>query len=306
VTISAAPPASAAAPAAPAPPVGPTRALADSAQRAPVVLTRAESLAIADAIRKRVTARRDSQFAKGERALADSLSRRFEQALSDSLTRIIAALRGGRRIEMRGFDPKEIQQLQEIAKRSAAMPNVPGVGTVPGMAGPSAPPTTVYKIVPPVTPDSSPYPPPKPGVHRVLLGVPRGLSARGELTAVGLAVTDSVRRSIAARPGYDVVDATSLSDPRLLPSRTRMGLARAVNAGAVLTALYFPRPDSSVMLQLQLFDVQRNRVVRVLESRPIDPRDPTRGIGDLISATLAALDDVDWRTTPADSLGRRP
>ena len=86
----------------------------------PIVLTRAESLAIADAIRKRVTARRDSQVAKGERALADSLSRRFEQALSDSLMRIIAALRGGRRIEGPGFDPKEHRALPEMAKMSAA------------------------------------------------------------------------------------------------------------------------------------------------------------------------------------------
>ena len=55
------------------------------------------------------------------------------------------------------------------------------------------------------------------------------------------------------------------------------------------------------MLQLQLFDVQRNRVMRVLESKPIDPRDPMSGVGDLVSATLAALDEVDWRPVVVDS-----
>jgi eukaryotic-like serine/threonine-protein kinase len=45
---------------APATGVGPARPLGDSATRTPIVLTRAESLAIAEAIRKRVTARRDS------------------------------------------------------------------------------------------------------------------------------------------------------------------------------------------------------------------------------------------------------
>jgi hypothetical protein len=73
----------------------------------------------------------------------------------------------------------------------------------------------------------------------------------------------------------------------------------------VLTGLYFPRPDSLVVLQLQLFDVQRNRVMRVLESKPIEPRDPMGGVGDLVSATLAALDQVDWRAYAADSVANR-
>jgi hypothetical protein len=84
-----------------------------------------------------------------------------------------------------------------------------------------------------------------------------------------------------------------------------MPLARAVGAGAVLTGLYFPRADSSVVLQLQLFDVQRNRVMRVLESKPIDVRDPMSGVADLVSATLAALDQVDWRAMAPDSSGVR-
>jgi hypothetical protein len=59
------------------------------------------------------------------------------------------------------------------------------------------------------------------------------------------------------------------------------------------------------VLQLQLFDVQRNRIMRVLESRPIDLRDPMNGLGDLVSATLAALDDVDWKSVVTDSSGVR-
>jgi hypothetical protein len=73
---------------------GTTRPLGDSAARTPIVLSRAESLAIAEAVRKRITARRDSQVAKGERAFADSLSRRLERALSDSLARLMTELRG--------------------------------------------------------------------------------------------------------------------------------------------------------------------------------------------------------------------
>jgi hypothetical protein len=75
----------------------------------------------------------------------------------------------------------------------------------------------------------------------------------------------------------------------------------------VLTGLYFPRPDSTLVLQLQLFDVQRNRIVRVMESRPIDPKAPMRGVGDIVADALAAMNDIDWRSGPADSLGaKRP
>jgi serine/threonine-protein kinase len=285
---------------------GATRPPGDSATRTPIVLSRAESLAIAEAVRKRITARRDSQIAKGEQAFADSLSRRFERALSDSLARIMTELRGGRRMEIRGLDPKELEKLQDIAKRAAATPNVPGV-TVPGATAmpkalPETGPVTVYRFAPrPGEPGA--IPPPPPGVRRVLVGVTRSSVARRELAAVSGAISDSIRRGIAAQPGYDVVDAAALTDPRLYAARTRTALARSVGAGAVVTGLYFPRPDSMVVLQLQLFDVQRNRVMRVLESKPISPTDPISGLGDLVNATVSALNDVDWRPLTVDSLG---
>jgi hypothetical protein len=267
------------------------------------VLTPAESLAIADAIRKRVTARRDSQVAKGERAIADSLSLRFERALSDSLTRIIGALRGDRRMEIRGFDPKELEKLREVAKMAAVLPNAPGARAIPEPPSPTAP-TTAYRIAPPPT-EAPPVPMPAAGIRRVLVGAARTPAIRRDLAGVSAAISDSLRRAIAGRPGYDVVDAATLTDPRFYASRGRTALARAVGAGAVLTGLYYPRPDSTLVLQLQLFDVQRNRVMRVLESKPIDVRDPMAGVADLVSATVAALDQVDWRPMPADSAPMR-
>ena len=281
--------------------------IGDSATRLPIVLTRAESLAIAEAVKKRITAHRDSQVAKGERAFADSLSRRFERALSDSLARIMAELRGGRRIDTRGFDPVELERLQEIAKRSAAaMPNVAPTVTVPGItAGPRGlPDRPGYRGSPSGEP--IPFPPPAPGVRRVLVGVARN-AYRSELSSIGAAVADSIRRAIGGQPGYEVIDAAQLTDPRLYGSRSRTSLGRAVGAGAVLTGLYFPRPDSTIVLQLQLFDVQRNRVVRVMESHPIDRKAPMRGVGDIVTVALTAMNDIDWRTAAADSLGpKRP
>jgi len=48
-------------------------------------------------------------------------------------------------------------------------------------------------------------------------------------------------------------------------------------------------------------------VVRAMESRPIDPRAPMRGVGDIVTAALTAMNDIDWRAGPADSLGpKRP
>ena len=310
VTVSAAPAAASASAAGGAAVAGApaARAIGDSAARAPIVLSRAESLAIADAVRKRITARRYSQVAKGEQAFADSLSRRFERALSDSLSRIMADLRGGRRVEVRGFDPKEIEQFKDLARRSATLPNViPPVATgTPGAAQPFPDPNrpmTVYRVAPGQS-EAPAYPPPAPGVRRVLLGTLRNSTSRRELAGVGTAITDSLKRAIAARPGYDVIEATSLTDPRL--SRSRTGLARAVGAGAVLTGLYFPRADSLVVLQLQLYEVRRNRVMRVVESKPIDVRDPLRGLGDLIAAVATALDDVEWRPLSPDSSAAKP
>ena len=282
--------------------------IGDSTARGPIVLSRAESLAIADAVRKRLTARRDSQVAKGERALGDSLSRRFERALSDSLSRILADLRGGRRVEVRGFDPKEIEQFRELARRGATLPNaattVPrppptGARPFPEQSGPM----TIYRVAP--GPGEAPvFPPPAPGVRRVLVGTTR-TSIRRELTGVGMAIADSLKRAIAARPGYEVIDAAALTDPRMYANRSRTALARTVGAGAVVQSLYFPRADSLVVLQLQLFDVQRNRVMRVVESKPIDVKDPMRGIDELIATVAAALDEVDWRP-PADTIGAKP
>jgi serine/threonine-protein kinase len=276
----------------------------DSTTRAPIVLTRAESLAIAEAVRKRVMAHRDSQVAKGQQAFADSLSRRFERALSDSLARIMAELRGGRRVEVRGFDPVELERLQEVAKRSAAgMPNVPPAMNPGVVGGPGLPDRPGYRGP---SGEPIPLPLPAPGVRRVLVGAVRN-AYRGELSAMGAAVSDSIRRAIAGRPGYEVIDAASLTDPRLYASRSRTSLGRAIGAGAVLTGLYFPRPDSTLVLQLQLFDVQRNRVVRVMESRPIDPKAPMRNVGDIVADAMTAMNDIDWRAGSSDSLGvKRP
>jgi hypothetical protein len=142
-------------------------------------------------------------------------------------------------------------------------------------------------------------------MRRVLFGAPRIVGTRREISAIGMTITDSVRRAIANAPGYDVVDASTLTDPRFYASRSRTALARAVGAGAVVTGLYVARPDSTVMLQLQLFDVQRNRVVRVLESKPMDLRDPMRAMGELGAATVAALEAVDWKPAPPDSASVR-
>jgi serine/threonine-protein kinase len=294
----------------------PPRPINDTAVRTPVVLSPAESLAIADAVRKRITARRDSQVAKGERAFADSLTRRFERALSDSLARLMTEMRGGRRVEVHGVDPKDLERFRELAKMANAIqgPNVPpnvqrvrpGAEKVaPNAAVAPAPPGQGIFRVP--TPDAAPpVPMPAPGVRRVLLGAPRMTGARREFAAISAAIADSVRRGIGAAPGYDVVEASQLTDPRFYANRSRTSLARSVGAGAVLTGVYFPRPDSTVVLQLQVFDVQRNRVARVVESKPMELRDPMRSLPDLIALTVAALETLEWKPPVPPDSARKP
>ncbi|HEX6048674.1 MAG TPA: serine/threonine-protein kinase [Gemmatimonadaceae bacterium] len=277
-------------------PGSPARTLGDSATRAPVVLTRAESLAIADAVRKRVTARRDSQVARGERTPSDSFSAQLARVLNDSLARMIAGMRQGRRVDVPGFDPKEIEKLRELARVGAVMPNV---SSVPPALGARPVPDRIRSAPPIASP--SPFPPPAPGVRRVVLGAARMSNTRREIAAIGAAIADSLRRAIAARPGYEVIEGAALNTLRVTGSRSRAALARAVGAGALLNGLYYPRADSVVVLQLQVFDLQRNRVVQVLESKPIDLRDPMRDLGELEASLLAALDGVAWRRPAADS-----
>ena len=280
------------------------RLAGDSAVRTPIVLTPAESLAIANAVRKRMTAQRDSQIAKGQRTQTESLTVRLERALSDTLAHMVAGMREGRRVEIRGFDPKEIEKIRELSRMAAGMPNVPGDRGGPPGVGPGS---ELLRVAPPPPfPSASGLLPPAPGVRRVLIGVGRTPNTRREVSALGLAVADSLRRAIAARPGYEVVDAATVGDPRMAGSRSRATLARTVGAGAALSALYYPRADSLLVLQLQVFDVQRNRVVQVLESKPIDVRDPMRDLGELVAGTLAALENVDWRPPTGDSVVFKP
>ena len=281
------------------------RVSGDSAIRTPIVLTPAESLAIANAVRKRMTAQRDSQVAKGQRAQTESLTVRLERALSDTLARMVAGMREGRRVEIRGFDPKEIEKIRELSRMAGGVPNAPKDHRPPAGATPGS---ELFRVAPtpPFPSGAGLLPPPAPGVRRVLIGVARTPNTRREVSALGLAVADSLRRAIAARPGYDVVDAATIGDARLTGSRSRATLARTVGAGAALSALYYPRADSLLVLQLQVFDVQRNRVVQVLESKPIDVRDPMRDLGELVAGTLAALESVDWRPLTADSVVFKP
>ena len=44
-----------------------------------------------------------------------------------------------------------------------------------------------------------------------------------------------------------------------------------------------------------------------MESHPIDRKAPMRGVGDIVTVALTAMNDIDWRTAIADSLGpKRP
>jgi hypothetical protein len=252
-----------------------------------------------------VTARRDSQLPKDERALADSLSRRFERALSDSLQRIMTALRGERRSpEIRGLDPKDLERVRELARMAQTMPNNltrgPTLPEPPSGTRGAPNPNPVFKVVTPEGPPP-PVPLPAPGVRRVLFGAPRAAGMRRDMVPIAAAIADSLKRGIGGRPGYDVVDAAALTDPRFYSNRSRTSLAKAVGAGVVVTGLYYPRGDSLVVLQLQLFDVPKNRIMRVLESKPFDLRDPMRAVGDLVAATASSLDEVDWKAVSVDS-----
>jgi len=53
-----------------------------------------------------------------------------------------------------------------------------------------------------------------------------------------------------------------------------------------------------LVLQLQLFDVQRNRVMRCLAKQADRREGPMRGLGRPRFATISALEDIDLATGP--------
>ena len=198
-------------PPAPNPPAAPPAA---------VVLSRADSLAIAQAVQAQLEAER---LAAGERtrALTDSLRIVYERAFTDSIERVVA----------------------EIRANATMMAGAAGA-SVSGQRGRA----TTYRSEHP-----SPLPPPRAGERRVVV-VPFAQSQSGARVSepgVGDRIADSLRTLIAGRGTMQVVPESTTREIARLGRGVPTMIGTILDAPAVVTGSYSRRGDS-LLVRMQV------------------------------------------------------
>ena len=191
-----------------------------AAPPAAVVLSRADSLAIAQAVQAQLEAER---MAAGERtrALTDSLRIVYERKFTDSIERVVAEIRA-----------------------TAAMVAGTAGATGSGQRGRG---TTTYRELP------SPLPPPRSGERRVVV-VPFTQSqsgARVSQTGVGDQIADSLRTLIAGRGTMMVVPESTTREISRLGRGVPTMIGTILDAPAVVTGSYSRRGDS-LLVRMQV------------------------------------------------------
>ncbi|MBV9879547.1 MAG: protein kinase [Gemmatirosa sp.] len=137
-------------------------------------------------------------------------------------------------------------------------------------------------------------PAPKPGVRRVLvLDLQETIPNHPELKGVAGSVGDAVRRSIAARGGYEAVDAGPVRD-LARAGVPEAALAAVVHAGAIVTGTIYVQRDSQVTAVILVHDAVRG-VPRSLRLPRVSPDLAVRVLGQTAGTEVfGALDRVKW------------
>jgi serine/threonine-protein kinase len=171
----------------------------------PVVLSRADSLAIAEAVTAQLEAERGTAGDR-DRALSDSLRNVYERAFSDSIRRAIASIQA------------QVQAATDVGQRVR-------IETLRGER-------------------YAPLPPPRPGERRVVV-VPfssRG-STRLSTTGAGDQIADSIRNALRAGGTLSVVEEEMTRDIARM-GRVPTMIGAMLHAPAIVTGEYMRRGDS--------------------------------------------------------------
>jgi hypothetical protein len=210
--------------------------------------------------------------------------------VADSITRAIIAQQRAGRFDMR--------QLEELARSSAKLHELrvhtertPAIGVVPR--------TTVVPVQPvppmPAVPD---------GRRRVVVADFRNATARKELDGIESRISDSLRLAVARTGTFDIVADEGTQNARV-SVRSRNTRARSLGAGAVVSGITFVQRDSLV-IQVQVSDLRRGYVFKVIESRPTSVEQPYRWVDDVIARTVAALGEVAWTASAPGAFPQVP
>ena len=187
-----------------------------------VVLTRADSLAIAQAVQARLEAER---AAEGERTrvISDSLRIVYQRAFTDSIERVIAEIRA-----------------------STAM--LAGAAGAAGVGGGSVGSQRARTVTTHRSDIPSPLPPPRPGERRVVV-VPFSSSqgSRSTSSGVGDQIADSLRTLLAGRGTMMIVPESTTREIARVGRGVPTMIGTILDAPAVVTGSYTRRDDSLVV-----------------------------------------------------------
>ena len=221
-----------------APAAAKSRPREEAAAPVPVVLTRADSVAIADAVRKRVAEEESKKGrATGGRGL-DSIVAFARKMAIDSIIR--ATLPAGMAI--------------------------------------------------PVWTESAPTAPRPPSTTRRVAIIPPRASSREELNAFARMLGDSLRRSLASRKGYSLIDSDSIEAAVATPAG-RAAIQRSLNADLTITPSFVGTGDMMTVL-VTIRDGENARMGMRVASSKFSVSDPAPSIPAIVRLVGAQLDNL--------------
>jgi serine/threonine-protein kinase len=323
----------AAAPTVAPPPVPASPALPASATPAPALpapavpaprLTRDDSLAIAAAVERRLASEERARRAKAVKPMApqqaDSLRAVSWQQYADSMRDAAMGLaRGARGMGGRGV-VVGMSDLRRMVPDSATIAALARAGASAGMgaAAKAAPMVFEMRGGPAGGPGLPSHPnreeevraeaaswvakfgerlpPPKAGVHRVLVLDLSDGTGRPELGGLAAAASAAVRRAITGRDGYEVIDAAPVRDlvRTGIPERA---LAAVTHSGAVIGGVVTSQRDSSVGVVAIVHDATRGYPFTVRTAR-VSPAQPDAFAESVGASLLKAMERVRWEARP--------
>jgi hypothetical protein len=136
-------------------------------------------------------------------------------------------------------------------------------------------------------------PPPKPGVRRVLVLELGDGTGRYDLKGTAHSLTESMRRMIEARPGYEVVNFDVVRDI-VHAGVPEAALAAVTHSGAVVSGTLVSYKDSSVSLIALVHDAQRGYPFTFRTPNVSAPAGTPPAAEAFDASVLKALDRVRW------------
>ncbi|MBX3174944.1 MAG: serine/threonine protein kinase [Gemmatimonadaceae bacterium] len=262
------------------------------------LLTREDSIAIANAVSERMAARPTPTTTRGRRddarnnlLVADSIRVQVQRMVLDSLLRR-QALDAAEAQEVAAGVNAALQVAGNVL--STVVPEVaetPRVGVRDGPRDGPREGATAFRLAPPEVRE----PPLLRGPRRVVIAPPRSSRGRPDLDAVAATLVDTLRRAIDTHPRYVAVAQDSVT-AALASSRTVNAVQERLDADLIISFTLIPARDSVVRLvQIRDLTAARGFEMRVV-STTVPASDPAGGLDRLVPMTLRTMQQLERET----------